>query len=179
MKTAKIGALFLVALMALTGASAGYALWSDTLTVSGTVNTGTFNVDWSIENVRDSEIPGKDVSYVEWPPTISSDGKTMTVVIQKAYPCIDYYIDFDLHSTGTVPAHFTGWTVQTSDSCVEVTCPSLAGVQLHYLDSYHGTIKVHLTNDAHESTPYTFTITVMAYQYNEFTDGTPNPAYHT
>lgn len=50
METGKIGALFLVSVMALAGISAGYAAWTDTVTVQGTVNTASVDlqvVDYS------------------------------------------------------------------------------------------------------------------------------------
>ena len=43
MKTAKLGAIFLISIMALAGVGAGYAAWTDTVKIDGTVNTG--NVD--------------------------------------------------------------------------------------------------------------------------------------
>lgn len=43
MKSAKIGAIFLMSILALAGIGMGYAAWTDTITVEGTVNTG--NVD--------------------------------------------------------------------------------------------------------------------------------------
>jgi len=42
MKQAKLGIVFVVAIMALAAAGAGYALWSQTLTIEGTINTGEF-----------------------------------------------------------------------------------------------------------------------------------------
>lgn len=44
MKTAKIGAMFLVSIIALAGIGAGYAAWTDTIYIQGTVNTGS--VEW-------------------------------------------------------------------------------------------------------------------------------------
>ena len=40
----KLGAIFIVAIMALAAAGAGYAMWSETLTIEGTVNTGSFMI---------------------------------------------------------------------------------------------------------------------------------------
>jgi len=45
MKTARIGAIFLVAIMALAGIGAGYAAWTDTIYIKGTVNTGTVDLN--------------------------------------------------------------------------------------------------------------------------------------
>lgn len=44
--TAKIGALFIVSAMALAGVGAGYAAWFDTITITGTVSTGS--VEWEV-----------------------------------------------------------------------------------------------------------------------------------
>ena len=48
MKTAKLGAIFLVSVMALAGASAGYAWWIDELHIKGEITTGTFGAEWTI-----------------------------------------------------------------------------------------------------------------------------------
>ena len=47
MKTAKIGAIFVVAVMALAGVGASMAYVLDTLELKGTVNTGTYQMSWS------------------------------------------------------------------------------------------------------------------------------------
>lgn len=59
MKTAKIGTIFLISILALAGIGVGYAAWTDTITVSGTVNTG--NVDIDIEYLSSTYV-WKDVS---------------------------------------------------------------------------------------------------------------------
>ena len=43
MKSAKLGAMFLISVLALAGIGMGYAAWTDTITIDGTINTG--NVD--------------------------------------------------------------------------------------------------------------------------------------
>lgn len=44
MKTAKLGAMFLISVMALAGIGAGYAAWVDTITIEGTVSTGSVDL---------------------------------------------------------------------------------------------------------------------------------------
>ena len=44
MKTAKLGAIFLISILALAGIGMGYASWTDTITIDGKVNTGS--VEW-------------------------------------------------------------------------------------------------------------------------------------
>ena len=45
MNTAKLGVIFIVTAMALAGVGAGYSAWFDTITVTGTVNTGDVDID--------------------------------------------------------------------------------------------------------------------------------------
>ena len=54
MKTAKLGAIFMISIMALAGIGAGYAAWTDVITIKGTVNTGT--VDVVIEGLSGTEV---------------------------------------------------------------------------------------------------------------------------
>jgi len=59
MNTAKLGVIFIVAAMALAGVGAGYSAWFDTITVHGTVSTGS--VDWDLEWVSGTwvyKVPG-------------------------------------------------------------------------------------------------------------------------
>ena len=46
MKSAKLGAMFLISILALAGVGMGYAAWTDTITIDGTINTG--NVDIAV-----------------------------------------------------------------------------------------------------------------------------------
>ena len=44
MKTAKIGAIFLMSVIALAGVTAGYAMWYETLYIEGTIVTGEVDI---------------------------------------------------------------------------------------------------------------------------------------
>ena len=169
MKTAKIGAMFLVSVLALAGIGAGYSMWSETLTIEGTVNTGSVDVDWSIVDFWDTEfpVPEKDVSSV----TAEIVGNTLFVTILNAYPCIWYYVEFDIHCVGTVPVHFTDWVIDrvTLPASVELELTPITTAQLHQGDIFSGTLGIHLINadDIDESAIYTFTVSLLAHQYNE------------
>ena len=64
----KLGAIFIIAIMALAATGAGYALWSETLTITGTINTGEFKI-----GVRDDGTGDPGPSFAEggllYPPT--------------------------------------------------------------------------------------------------------------
>lgn len=53
MKTAKLGAIFLISIIALAGVGVGYAHWQETLYIDGTVNTGNLDVEWSFTYTND------------------------------------------------------------------------------------------------------------------------------
>lgn len=45
MKSAKLGAIFLMSVLALAGIGMGYAAWTDTITIDGTINTGDVDLN--------------------------------------------------------------------------------------------------------------------------------------
>jgi hypothetical protein len=49
MKTAKLGAIFLVSVMVLAGAAAANAWWTDKLSIRGTIKTDDFGGEWILE----------------------------------------------------------------------------------------------------------------------------------
>lgn len=167
MKTAKLGALFLVSVLALAGVGAGYAMWYEDLTIDGTINTGTFDVEWSPGDCGDNEAPEKDVSSI----TASISGNTMTVIVTDAYPCMTYWVHFDVHCVGTVPAHFNAFVITGNPNWVsivpELGCLPIEETQLHTGDFWYGYLEIHLDNTATQDTAYTFEIDLHAYQYNE------------
>jgi len=172
LKGNKIGVIFIVSAIALAGIGASYAMWSDTITMNGTVTTGTFNVDWSLGEMGDNEAQGKDFSHVE--ATIS--GNTLTVTIVNAYPCITYWVDFDVHNIGTIAAHFgdfvvdpISWHGQIVNIIPQPGYDPILDVQLHPGVSWLGQLTFHFTNTDgfQQGATYTFTVSLLAYQYNE------------
>lgn len=115
MKT-KIVGLFLTTLLALSLVGVGYAYWTDTLVIEGSVTTGTFWGYLTLDTYYDVE--GKNVGsvYAELGGAEEeADGelynKLLTVSIKDAYPGYQAHIHWDMHWMGSVPAHVyvTGW----------------------------------------------------------------------
>lgn len=172
MKTAKLGAMFLVSVLALAGASAGYALWSETLYIDGYIETGTVDVEWSIHDYgSDESKPISDmVVYID-----AADGD-LCVDIYDAYPCITYWVWFDIHCVGSIPVHFQDFVIDTTGMPAgatvtivpyDATYPLITQAQLHFCDEWWGLLKIHLDNTAEEDTDYSFSVSIMAHQYNE------------
>jgi hypothetical protein len=178
----KIGVMFLSSAIALAMVGGSYAMWSETIVMSGTVQTGTVDIAWSLEGYGDSEIAGKDVSSIG--ATIDQNGN-LVVTITGAYPCIDYWVDFNVECIGSIPVHFgiTSTPAYLFDSGI-ITIISdngqpLVGTQLHHDEQWFGRLNFHITNDlwtnvlvpqgwAQGGGPYTFTVSITGYQYNEY-----------
>jgi hypothetical protein len=175
-------------MIALMAVGTVYALWSKTLYINGTVNTGTLDAVWSADDSWDSEPVEKDVSHIECYVDYVNDpsGETLAVEVVNAYPCIDYYQKINLENTGTIPLHIYSITFPVNQlpatctveilplTAAEKTEEGLAGckdivvsTQLEPLETAWGKIHVHLTNDAIQSTTYYFTVNVNVHQWNE------------
>ncbi len=122
----KIGVLILALVLALTALGVGFAMWSETLTITGNVNTGELDkefvvgsfmqkdtgLDWTCDtglvNVRQLD---KDVGSCAGEFS-DSDGDgdldTLTVTISNAYPCYYTEISIKEHNNGTIPLIITG-----------------------------------------------------------------------
>ncbi|MBE3137082.1 MAG: hypothetical protein IMZ43_06805 [Thermoplasmata archaeon] len=181
MRNNRIGALFIISAFILAGVGGSYAMWTETITMNGIINTGNLDIAWSIYQLGDSEASGKDFSHVE--AALSTDGNTLTVTVVNGYQCIDYWLVFDIHNTGTIAAHFpNGFDITYGTDFKPQWITSLGPydgytpikqLQLHPNDFWYGMINIHLDNTALQNAQYTFTVTVQGVQYNECDQTTP------
>lgn len=129
MKLNKIGLLALGLILALGLTGAGFASWTDELTIGGNVTTGTLGYEindtysgtWVYKDVPNHDVVVKDVKLDPIPPgylLVASaevtawdpDTNTITMEYDNIFPCINFTTDFTLHYIGSVPAR-----VQTID----------------------------------------------------------------
>ena len=112
MKTAKLGAIFLVSVMALAGAGAAYAWWQDELTVVGNITMGTFGWEWSpvqyyfshdYKNIITGDVWLEDTHLPDDPGYGHYD--QLNILANNVYPCTDISIWTDIHFWGSVPGH--------------------------------------------------------------------------
>jgi len=137
MKTAKLGAIFLISVMALAGIGAGYSAWTDTITVTGTVNTG--NVDINVEYLSGTYIYKTidDHGLVYWhgwnddthgepavdnilvasatADFVAGTDDAITVTANNLFPCQWFMVDFLIHYTGSVPGRINALTIDSAD----------------------------------------------------------------
>lgn len=91
----KFGAMFVVLLVALGLVGATYAVWTDTVKVSGTVSTGTFDVKFT-------DVECDEVNYATIDAYVDDDNAVVN--IQNAYPGLKVSCTFTVENAGTVPA---------------------------------------------------------------------------
>jgi hypothetical protein len=193
MNNNKIGAMFIISAFVLAGIGGSYAMWSETIVMSGTVTAGSLDFKWSIVGTDDTEIPEKDLTS-GITAVLSNNDNTMTVTVTGAYPCIYYYVYFDIDCIGTVPVHFndfvidapTGWVSQDiitigPDNVNHPGQLVITDLQLHQSEHWYGVLAFHFTNIQSEDIPiaqgttYVFTVSLFGYQYNEECDGGLSP----
>jgi len=125
----KVGLLALALVMAVGGLGIGYAAWIDTITIDGTVKTGTVDVvveylsyvevwkDLTTEGAvpvyfatdtagtivwQEGTVPDPGVLVASTAAKLTSDD-TVAVSFSNLYPCDWFIVDIKAHCVGTVP----------------------------------------------------------------------------
>ena len=129
----KIVLISLALILALGSLGVGYAMWSDTVTISGPVTTGTLNlsfdevepsycVEWYYDesgNLQPGEFMGKNVGnatatrlFPEQDSVTDKTGyETLQIVVNNAYPGYFVATHFLLHNIGSVPLDVTSYDI--------------------------------------------------------------------
>lgn len=198
-KTGKITALFLVSVMALAGTSVGYAMWSETLYIDGTVNTGELDweftwafstpepdgIDWTCDpgfgNIRLVD-PPKDVGSINV-NLVDTDGDldddTVEITLNNVYPCYFQSVSMEYHINGNIALIIDHWevngvpvtpgyTITILNGAIEIMILDGIGTQMHPSQHGESSLRIHVLQPAIEGTTYTFTVSVVGVQYNEY-----------
>lgn len=186
LKNRALALLLLALVVALGTVGAAYALWSGTLYINGTVETGSVDGEWSFVGCFDIE--DKDVGTTSG-QIDGSNPRILHFTIEDGYPSYTGDCQVELHYTGTVPAHveaidfvpgagLTNCVVDQSPTtgtftatCDQLTVEWIDGlcIQLHQSDRVASSLRVHVEQDAEMSSQYTFGVEVLLVQYNEST----------
>ncbi|MTI66907.1 MAG: hypothetical protein FH753_09950 [Firmicutes bacterium] len=129
MKRTKFLALALVAAIMVMGA--GYAYWSETITISNTVKTGELDFTFN-----DAAIVSVD-EYMDYDATStcgvnSDDNNQVDIVLEDMYPGAEATVKFDLENTGTMKAKLKNFAIPTAqeNEYVHVTSVKLGDAEL-------------------------------------------------
>lgn len=154
MKFRNTGILLLImVLLSLGVIGAGYAQWTGTLDVNGTVETGIFGHNWvgcSSNDPPGTIDPGKTQDVAWCDTSISGDELTIYAIINNAYPNYQCQVSGLVHNNGTVPEMIDDVDITTSSPLLVVTdvSPSpLLGTVLYPDDVIEGKFDVHLLQE--------------------------------
>jgi hypothetical protein len=179
-------------LVALAMMGVGYGLWSETLTINGTVYTGEVDARWVFASCGEfypwpwgghsGEVGGKEVGDTTW--SIDPSGHIMHITVRNGYP--SYAVDCEVHFIveGTVPVMIRGTTIVpganltgcslTGDQIKVLHCNELTvefwdgiGTQIHPEDGGSSSLRFHVEQPAEENATYEFEVGVCFAQWNE------------
>jgi hypothetical protein len=180
--------------LALAAMSTAYGLWSKTLIIEGTVNTGKVDAKWTLVTCTEfypwpdggftGEFEGKDVG---WTTAVidSVDDQIMHVTVHNGYP--SYAVDCQVHfeNDGTIPVIVRGTTIVpvsgnltnctlTGFNSKTLECDQLTVVfvdnlstQLHPGDRAASSLTLHVEQPADQDSTYKFDVLVCMAQWNE------------
>ncbi|OYT55855.1 MAG: hypothetical protein B6U76_04930 [Desulfurococcales archaeon ex4484_217_2] len=170
-----------IALLLLASAGIAYAMWSETLKINVTVNTGEVDVKWSNwycnDTGSDPQAPGfnnsegKDVAkcYVE-PEKYDEEGDLikLNVTIVNAYPGYRAVITGIVDNIGTIPVKLYNHTISSYDTdALDVTLGIPADTQIDAGDNATYTLTIDVLQNASENSTYSFEVTLVFAQWNE------------
>lgn len=178
------GMLAILLIVLLAGVGVAYGLWSETLTIDGTVNTGEVDVgfsgpfvsEWVEVNGKHQREPKEKDQYTTCNATAkdtdpTSDGNEgIEIGVKGAYPSYHCAVKFAISNIGSVPVHIT--KPQAGDSTpkwVTVKACYPQWYQLHPGKNAWAWILIHFTNDdeVNENSSHNFKFTIDARQWNE------------
>jgi len=178
MKT-KMTVIFAILMIALMTSGIAYACWYKYIYVNGYVKTGkldavfqTDGISWNATDKDGVLIPANKLINITVEASrdpIDPTGETFKVNITGLYPCIYIHIYFNITNTGTVPwmVNSTSLSAPAFPGTVVLT-GDVIGRQVDAGGELQANVDVHLTNDAVQEHLYTFTMTILVVQWNEY-----------
>jgi len=155
----RVAGLFAVVLIALAVVGFSYAWWTETLTISGSVETGKLEVKFKNDGIVKSCSP-------EMTCKTEVTDTAITVTVSNGYPCGWCNVTFTIENTGTIPAKVKAINIPTVVG-LEI---SITGLNVNDIIPVGGsvspTLRIHVADGAAETTRYTFTVTIEFGQFN-------------
>ena len=164
-----------------------YSRWDKQLTINGSVATGTLEAEftyWFSNDPPGQKDPDYDKDVGSTVCTVSDDKQTAFITIENAYPCYHVHFSFTIKNTGTIPWIIQSITVDGQplhsneplsldldgdgdyDITLEIT--DSVGEQVDPGDSIETSLDLHVEQGAEQGFTYTFTITIVVVQWNEY-----------
>jgi len=172
MKNKKFITIPMLLIFALVLTGFAYAHWEKIITISGSVDTGKFDlIIISASDDDDGIDPGKNKDVADTKIKIDpNDPERAIVTITNAYPSYYVYIHVTIRNVGTIPAKLKEIRT-TAPVCITVEGWNHIGEQLEpypntpYQSDYSGYI--HVEQCADQGATYTFTMEFVFWNWNE------------
>ena len=133
----KLALIGIALIMALGSLGVGYAMWSDSVTIDGTVDTAALKigiVKMTADLIQDKDVATMDITYEgnlgAWQPPCAVPPEALTsawdkaiITIDKAYPCLTVDLEGYVGSMSTIPVHIVSAVL--SDPTGELTWEAL------------------------------------------------------
>lgn len=143
----KLGIICIALVLALGSLGMGYAAWTDTLYISGTVTTGS--VEWEFDGIptqgdagldpncffdldggtweqMDKDVASTTVGYSDTDGDDVDD--TLTVTLDNAYPYYANHIGYKVHGLGSIPLQI--WKA-------DIIVDGIVVATIYYVDEFH------------------------------------------
>lgn len=185
-KMTMVASVLLIALMAV---GVSYALWSKTLYIDTWVETGDLNVVFiGVTNMDPLGPPpsldpknmtarwDKDVGWT----TVDGIGlEEINITLHNVYPCYFNDLEVEFNNTGSVPVKIQNITVTPDNFAIAsgyghndgelwIDWVNGVGTQLDPGDSAANGLKIHVEQSAVQEATYTFTVSIVVVQWNEY-----------
>ncbi|GAG11873.1 unnamed protein product [marine sediment metagenome] len=172
----KVTAVVLVLLVTLAVIGVGYAHWTKTLDIDGTVNTGELDLCWddTLGNLWCNEVPGevegKDVGSV----TVGvdpGDCQNAIITLENAYPSYSVQCWLKYKNVGTIPV-LIGDAILTCPSELDCVFSDSPGGQIDPpgsppgADTNTANVDIHVLQPALELATYNVTVEIPHCQWN-------------
>lgn len=157
-----------VSMVVLSIAALALAMWTETLSVKTTIQTGYLDVSYdNIVVLELQEAEGKDVGECTYSLEDGDGTDVLEITIRNGYPGYACIIHFDVVNTGSIPVVGPFYNLSTIPEGIEVTFTPPRIAQLHPGDRASYSIAVKVLQEADESAEYSVTIEITYVQWNE------------
>jgi predicted ribosomally synthesized peptide with SipW-like signal peptide len=164
----KFAVLAILLIVALAATSVGYAYWTETIDINGTVQAGNLDVAFvddapTTPTTSDNE---NSLDVATCSADVSDDGNELVIEIGNAYPGYECYIDFGVENVGSIPVDLNEIVLGAVDDALEVTPVGVSADNLAVGGTIDGMIMVKVNESAVEGETYTFSASILAEQFN-------------
>lgn len=173
MRSTGVTLLALLLLVGLAGIGTGYALWSKTLDISGTVGTADLNVEFVPGHVFSNDDgtsidPGKDKHVGMTHCEINAgDPQIVDVTVENAYPSYQALCSLKWENTGTLPARLCSLDCPTAPDWLSVEVQNTLGEVRDPGEQASGMMDLHVEQTAPQGGSAAFLCEFQFQNWNE------------